>query len=95
MWYHRLCLGWVIDWISGRSGYCSASGVGVLKFSSSVCYGRSAVIKPLGEETDSWSPIRWVDLGYEWILSEVPIREDSLSASGISEKEGWRFSKVD
>ena len=49
----------------------------------------------LKEGVDSWSPIKWVDIGYEWTVNEVSIAEESLIGIGISESEEGRFSEND
>ena len=72
-----------------------ANGGGGLEFVSSVWYGGSAGLKALREETDSWSPISWVDLGYEWIVNEVSITEEGFTEVGLQEREGGRFLEVD
>ena len=49
----------------------------------------------LKEETDSCTPIKWVDLGYEWTVNEVSIPGEGLSEIGISKREKGRISEVD
>ena len=49
----------------------------------------------LGEETDSWPPLGWADLGFEWMVKKVPIPEEGVKESELSEKEEGRLSEVD
>ena len=65
-----------------------------MSYSSSLRYGRSVGSIALRGETDSWSPITWVDRGYGWTVSEVSIPEEGLKVIGISERKNGRFSDL-
>ena len=95
MWYLRCCLGWLNICLSNLSGYYYGSGEGGLKFSSSVCYGRSSVIIAVREENNSCFPIGWVGIGYKWTVIEVTIPDESVSERGISEREEAKFPEAD
>ena len=47
------------------------------------------------EQLVSWSPIRWVYLGFQWTVKEASLPENNLSENGISEKYGGRLYEAD
>ena len=95
MWYLRYCLRRLKIWLSSISGRRYWSGVGDTEFLSKKRYGCSAVWKALIEEDDSWSPIGWLDLRYDWTVTAVSISDEGRIKTALPEREEGIFREAD
>ena len=91
MWDFISCLGCLNVWSSSNKSIWNETGVGGVEFLSIRWFASWGVMIALSEETNPWSPIRWLNYGNEWSVSFFSKADDIWCGSGFSERRSKIF----